>query len=47
MLFTLVYILVTDFLVKPDVYFAETPVFTTKGEKIPYTSGQALKATGG
>ena len=47
MLFALVHILVTDFLDKPDAYFAETPLFTTKGETIPYTPGQALKATGG
>jgi len=46
MLFALVYILVTDFLGKPDVYFAETHVFTARGETIPYTSGQALKAAG-
>jgi hypothetical protein len=43
----LVYILFTDFLGKRDVYFAETSVFTTKVETIPYTPGQALKATGG
>jgi len=42
----LVYSLVTDFLGKPDVYFVATPVYTTKGKTIPYTPGQALKATG-